>query len=192
MAHNCIDWSSLFDEVRPEPGASEADILGLIEGVTHPVSQAEIEEINAVHRQLHRQLAAGLDFAPDDWSDPSTWELPRGALPQTYLDFLRWSNGGAFRKGTKWFNPIFKTDEVRGYTLSYELPEWMPGALPFAFDGGGTFYVFDMRQPPQDGEYPVLVSHAGNLGFDPDNSVQVGATFLEACQAASDEPWHSL
>jgi len=118
------------------------------------------------------------------WGDAAKWELPRGDLPRNYLAFLQWSNGGAFRKGTKWFDPIFQTEEVRGYLLAYDLPERMPGVLPFAFDGGGTFYIFDMRQPPRDGEYPVLVSHASNLGFGA--SRQIGVTFLEACQARDD------
>jgi hypothetical protein len=42
----------------------------------------------------------------------------------------------------------------------------MPAALPFAFNGGGVFYLFDMREPADaDGEYPVVAAHAGNLGW---------------------------
>jgi hypothetical protein len=51
-------------------------------------------------------------------------------------------------------------------TLAYHLPEYMPGALPFAFNGGGVFYLFDLREPADaDGQYPVVAVHAGNLGW---------------------------
>jgi len=187
-AMNRIDWPSLFDEIHPQPGASDGDIISLVEAVTRPLSRTEIEQINAEHRHLAshiEELAPKLGVLPVfPWGDPAKWELPHEALPQTYLDFLRWSNGGSFRKGAKWFDTVFRTDEVRGYLLRYDLPEHMPGVLPFAFDGGGTFYVFDMRRPPRSGEYPVMVAHASNLGFGA--SRQIGTTFIEACQATDD------
>ena len=182
---NRTDWGSLFEEVHPESGASEAEISHLIEDVTRPLSPAEIEEMNRklvdVAERFKRMDPRGGASNVVARIDPSKWELPQGSLPESYLAFLRWSNGGSFRSGEKWFDPVFRTDEVRGYLLGYDLPEWMPGALPFAFDGAGTFYVFDMRGPPRNGEYPILVAHAGNLGFL--GSRQTGSTFLETCSA---------
>jgi len=57
----------------------------------------------------------------------------------------------------------------------------MPGAVPFAFDGGGGFYMFDMRADPQGDEFPIVFSHSGNLGWGEDEFVPVAATFREAC-----------
>lgn len=178
-----FDWTSLFDEVHVQSGATEGEISLLVDDATRPLSLAEIEQTNAKLMGLAQSLKRA-DFG-GAWDvvtkiDPSKWQMPRGALPVMYLGFLKWSNGGSFRTGEKWFDPMFRTNEVRGYLIGYDLPEWMPGVLPFAFDGGGTFYVFDMRRPPCDGEYPILVAHAGNLGFH--GSRQIGSSFLEACR----------
>jgi hypothetical protein len=66
--------------------------------------------------------------------------------------------------------------------LAYHLPEYMPGGLPFAFNGGGTFYLFDMREGAVHGEYPVVCSHAGNLGWGPDACFLVASSFEVACR----------
>ncbi len=68
--------------------------------------------------------------------------------------------------------------------LAYHLPEYMPGALPIAFNGGGTFYLLDMRKPARNGEYPVVCSHAGSLGWDADESTRIADSFLSACRGA--------
>jgi hypothetical protein len=60
----------------------------------------------------------------------------------------------------------------------------MPGALPFAFNGGGTFYLFDMRRPARKGEYPIVCTHSGNLGWEPDEHVRIAASFEAACRGA--------
>lgn len=39
-------------------------------------------------------------------------------------------------------------------------------SFPIAFDGGGTFFLFDMRLPPVKNDYPVLLAHAGALSYD--------------------------
>ena len=62
-------------------------------------------------------------------------------------------------------------------------PEWMPGAIPFALNGGGVFYVFDMRQQPQNGEYPILMAEAGTLDFE--YAKLIGNSFLEVCQGTT-------
>ena len=106
-------------------------------------------------------------------------------LPAEYLALLRWSDGGEFRTGKRWFQFFPAVDPIHGVLAmreGYELPRYMPGALPIAFNGGGTFYVFDVRQPMIGGEYPVCCTRAGNLGWAPDECVRISNTFLEACQ----------
>ena len=61
----------------------------------------------------------------------------------------------------------------------HQLPEYMPGALPIAFNGGGTFYLLDMRGSAVGGEYPVVCAHAGYLSWEPD-ACRVVANTLEA------------
>jgi hypothetical protein len=68
--------------------------------------------------------------------------------------------------GDRTFSPMFTTLTVRDYLLSYMVPEYMPGSLHFAFDGGGCFFLFDMRGEPVEDEYPILFVSAGNLGYE--------------------------
>ncbi|MGE0610159.1 MAG: SMI1/KNR4 family protein [Pirellulales bacterium] len=115
--------------------------------------------------------------------------MPDRPLPESYLSFLSWSNGGEFRQGQRWmqFFPLFdERHGVRAIMLAYELPQCMPGALPFAANGGGTFYLFDMRQPSKEDEYNVVCSHAGNFGWGSDECLQIADSFAAACLGKSD------
>ena len=80
---------------------------------------------------------------------------------------------------------MFDPKSIREYLLSYQLPEYMPGAVPFALDGGGGFYLFDMRAFPIDGEFPIVFAHSGSLGWDEDDHVVVASTFNEACRGST-------
>jgi hypothetical protein len=99
------------------------------------------------------------------------------------LEFLRWSNGGWCRSGEREFG-FFPTSDpkhgVRAMTLAYNLPEYIPGALPFAFNGCGTFYLFDMRRDAIAGAYPVVCAHAGNKGWEPDQCWPIADSFEAA------------
>src|SRR5262249_1777501 len=66
--------------------------------------------------------------------------------------------------------------------VAYQLPQYMPGAVPVAFNGGGTFYLLDMRQPAVGGEYPVVCAHAGYLSWEPDACCVVADSFVAACR----------
>ena len=171
------DWAHVFDEAYPCPGASEAALAQLVANVGQPLSPDEIAAINAQQRNpfpVNDPLYAS--YRP---FDPSAWIIPNRPLPPAYLAFLRWSDGGEFRTGERWLG-FFPATEVRELLLAYCVPQYMPGVLPFALDGGGIFYVFDMRQPPTGGEYPVLITAAGNLGYD--DARLLATSFLEACR----------
>ena len=66
--------------------------------------------------------------------------------------------------------------------IAYHLPQYMPGAVPIAFDGCGTFYLLDMRRPAVGGEYPVACAHAGDLGWEPEACDVVADSFEAACR----------
>ncbi len=107
--------------------------------------------------------------------------MPNFGLPGSYLSFLRWSNGGNFVKGKREFGFFPAVDSrcgVRAMMLVYHLPEYMPGAVPFAFDGAGSFYLFDMREPPIDDEFPVVLSHAGSLGWGEEDCERLADDFV--------------
>jgi hypothetical protein len=144
-----------------------------------PLSQ---EESSSIAR------SQGNPFPPDDPLhatycpfDPTDWKILTSPLPQTYLDFLCWSDGGSFFNEDRGFEPFLSCSELRQYLIGYRFPRYLPGSLPFSLDGNGNAYVFDMREKANMGEYPVLFVGLGNLRYG--QAVNVGrrsATFLVA------------
>jgi hypothetical protein len=167
-----LHWPEIFDEFNSQPAASENQVRQLHESMVMPLTDQEIAELEAQHRQFKFKY------------DIRAWVFPAGPLPPSYLSLLGFSNGGNFRNGGRCLHPLFATDEVRGYLLGYNLPEHIPHTFPFAMDGSGVIYLFDMRQPPVDGEYPVLVSHAGSLSYG--CCGKVADSFLECCRGTEE------
>ncbi len=170
------DWSDIFDEIYREPGVWEDELAEIMARIRRPLSPEEIAAVNVTQWN---------PFPADDpWHaayrrfDPAAWTIPDGLLPPSYLSFLQWSNGGDFRTGERWFH-FFPTRELRELFLGYHVPQYLPGALSFASDGGNVLYFFDMRQPTVAGEYPVLAALKGKLGYA--DSKVIAASFPEAC-----------
>jgi hypothetical protein len=61
----------------------------------------------------------------------------------------------------------------------------MPMAMLFDLNGGGTFYIFDLRTQAIHGEYPIVASHAGSPGWNSDDCWFVAGSFQEACVGAN-------
>lgn len=177
-----IDWSSVFADAYPEPGASEEDLAAALADLRRLLSDEEADEIaRSLTNPFPKSDPLHFSWRP---FDPRRWTLPSGPLPRSYLSLLRWSNGGAFSNGDRNFDPFLPCDRLREYLLCYHVPQYMPLALPFALDGGGNFYLFDMRQNPVEGEYPVLYVGAGNLDYE--DAVLVASSFVEACRGMTD------
>ena len=168
-----IPWANLFAEAHPAIGAAPSDLDRLLRALAAPMSAAEVAAIKADH-PLHATYRR---------FDPANWRIPDRQLPASYRDFLLWSNGGSFSNGSRWFDPFLSAEALREYLLAYHVPQYMPGALPFAMDGGGGFYLFDLRADPVDGEYPIFFIHAGNLGWD--DATPVAPTFPDACRGTT-------
>ncbi len=177
------DWSALFAESHPEAGAGEETIARLLKTHGAPLSDEEIARVFA--SQTNPFHASDPMYATWRPFDPERCALPQRPLPPAYLDFLRFSNGGSFRNGKRWFDAFLTTDQVRSYLIDYHIPEYLPGAWPFAMDGSGDFYLFDMRaEAGAQGEYPVLFAHAAALGYD--EARVVAASFEAACRGTTD------
>ena len=156
----------MFEYREPRPGATQRQLADFVTQVRQPPTEQEIADVAAQQRNL---------FPPGDRlhasyrpNDASRWRMSDRPLPASYLALLAWSDGGEFGTGAQWLQlfPTTGPSGVRAMTMAYHLPEYMPGALPFAFNGGGVFYLFDLREPANaDGEYPVVAAHAGNLGW---------------------------
>jgi hypothetical protein len=178
-----MDWASVFDEVHPEPGASDAVIAQFVAEIDRPVSAAEIREVNA--GQTNPLPAADPLHAAWRPFDAAAWVMPDWPLPAAYLSLLRWSNGGECRTGERLFQFFPALDPkhgVRAMMLGYHIPEYMPGAVPFAFDGCGTFYLLDVRRPAVGREYPIVSAHAAYLGWEEDACDEVADSFVAACR----------
>jgi hypothetical protein len=173
-----IDWTTVFEEARPEPGASQREIATFLGGLGQPLSAAEIAEVN----RFQRNPFSASDPHHATWApfDPSGWQMPDRPVPASYVSFLRWSDGGTFRNGDRYFQ-MYGTG-LRQMMIDRNIPQYMPRALPFAFNGGGVMYMFDMRKKAIKGEYPIICASAGCLTFDPHYSPRVANSFLEVCQ----------
>jgi hypothetical protein len=178
-----VDWLAVFDEARPDSGATDLEIEQFVSTIGQPLSAAEVEAVNlSQHNPFPRGDPLHMAYRP---FDPSAWCMPQRPLTPEYLAFLRWSNGGWCRSGQREFDFFGTSDpsgSVRAMMLAYHIPKYMPGALSFAFNGGGTFYLFDMRAESVNGEYPVVCSHAGNLGWERDESWFVADSFEKTCR----------
>jgi hypothetical protein len=155
------NWAALFDEAYPEPPVPPQYLAGgVIEDYLFaPPSEEELKELVA------REVV------------PTFWEITHRPLPPSYKAFLGWSNGGTFVAGDREFQ-MLKVQELREYLLLYDFPRDMPGSVPFALDGAGGFYLFDLRNPPDDrGEYPVLFAPGTDLGYG--SAVVLGRSFEE-------------
>lgn len=178
-----MDWASVFDEAHPQPGATDAVIEQFIAEVARPMSAAEIREVNAEQCNPFPKS----DEIHSAWRpfDASAWVIPSSPLPPSYLSLLRWADGGEFRTGERWFQFFPTLDAkhgVRAMMVAYQLPQYMPGAVPVAFNGGGTFYLLDMRRPAVGDEYPVVCAHSGYLAWEPEACFVVADSLVAACR----------
>lgn len=155
-----IDFEHQYDK---RSGATEEQMARFVEEWNAELSAAEMEDIKG--RQVnpfHKTSPFYDQYTP---IDPAGWKLPQRSFPASYLDLLKYSNGGEFQQGERLFQ-FFGTDDLREMNLAYELPEYMPNAVSFAMDGSGNHYMFDMREEPTNGEYPILFAHSGSLGYE--------------------------
>ncbi len=165
-----MKWDDALRSV-PVSGASDAEIRSFVESVFAPLTESEIRELIDEHQKVVGEGRFDPPFSPHQWI------LPKCPLPTEYLDFLQWSNGGYFEGTDRDLDPLFSTKEVRDYMLGYSVPHWMPEACPIGFDGGGGFYLLDMRLGSTCSHYPVIWAHAGNLGFE--DSKPLAASFAQ-------------
>lgn len=178
-----ILWSKQFEHVYFKRGASEKMLADAQAELVAPLSKAELK---AIVRRSQRNPFPKTDplYAHYRPIDPTLWKLPKGPLPPSYVDFLRWSNGGAFFNGARSFDSFLECSALRREMLGHNVPEYFPGFLPFASDGYSNMYGFDMRLDPVQGEYPILFVAYSNICTK--DAVFVAATFLEACTGTWD------
>jgi len=176
-------WDTFFDSSEKEDGASSQLIAKFQRTALQPLSTKEVAAVMASQQNpFPKNDPLHSAYKP---FDARKWEIPTFAFPKSYLSFLEWSNGGTFTKGGREFGFFPVNDArcgVRAMMLAYHIPEYMNQAVPFAFDGAGTFYLFDMREPPLDDEFPIVMAHAGSLGWDEDDYQTIAESFVAALE----------
>lgn len=113
--------------------------------------------------------------------------FPVCELPAEYVDLLRRWNGGNFGVGEREYQLFSAQEVVPNYDL-YEFATYMPYALPFAMDGNGWFYLFDLRRV----DPAVYACQTGCLSWDEDDCFRVAPTLSECLEQPQplDELWN--
>jgi SMI1/KNR4 family protein SUKH-1 len=155
-----VDETAFYDR---QPGLDPSKVSEVNAFVQAPLTDGEITHLAEYPMPPH---------APP----PSEWRLEIRDLPSSYVELLLISHGGGITKGEREIG-FFGKHELREYLLEYQFPVYMPGALPFGLNGGGVFYIFDMRRSAENGEYPILVASSGNLCYD--DAVVVASSVAE-------------
>ncbi|WP_028545518.1 SMI1/KNR4 family protein [Paenibacillus taiwanensis] len=173
-----MNWKTVFEVCYQEfPGITEQQLEMVLNSWNKPLSKEEIMDISK--RQCNPFPKSDPMYPLYKPFDPAKWTIPTNRLPASYLDLLRYCNGGEFATGERHFQ-FFSGDELRAMLLAYEFPQYMPGAVPFAMDGCGHHYVWDMRSDQNQAEYPILVAHSGNLGYE--DALPIAGTLIELCK----------
>ncbi len=133
------------------------------------------EELSTVKSYLGSPLTENEISALDDLCSATSdvkyldWKLPSYILPDELVELLQYSNGGNFYNGDREIG-LFGLEDIRDYYLRYLFPEYQPGAVPFGFNGGGTFYAYDLRKTSK---YPPIIATSSGC-LDWDESVVIG------------------
>lgn len=169
------DWSAILTPLGgpKEPGATDAQLAALND-LWKPLAESDLRWL-----------------VESDSPRAHMWLIAGRRPPESYVSFLRWSNGGSFSNGERRFEPFFRVprdaaDEgllLRETMLGYGVPEAMPHVLPFAFDGRGVFAAFDMRDEPIDAEFPIVAFHASTCCWP--EATRVGSTFEAFCRGTT-------
>lgn len=104
---------------------------------------------------------------------PGPFELPRLLVEMLEMGVVRCSRTAADRYAEFGWLGTGMADVYR----DHEFAEYMPAAIPLAWDGGGGLYLLDARAGRDDGRQPIVWSHSGSLGWDLDEHRLVAQDF---------------
>lgn len=97
-------------------------------------------------------------------------------LPADYRELMRWSNGGDFQLGERYFR-LWSVADVEDANTVVQVQRWIPNALAIANDAGDFWYLLDYTLG--SAEAPVLIElEAGNL--DRADAILWGASLTAA------------
>lgn len=145
-----LDWLSLVTVNHKSEAITEDALSSAASFLGAPLNKEEISELDNL-------CSSNSDI------NYLNWELPNYVLPCEYIELLKFSNGGNFNNGDREIG-FFGLSEIRDYYLRYLFPEYQPGAIPIGFNGGGTFYAYDLRNPTDTPT--IIATSSGCLDWD--------------------------
>jgi hypothetical protein len=175
-----IKWRSLFTKSQRVAGAGQALIRLFLRRIKRPLSKKEYAYLEP---RLRSNPYPESDPLHATYNPPDARELPwpQRRPPESYLDFLCWSDGGTFVNGKRTLKMI-PCLGIRDEMLVYFFPYVVPLILPFA-TVETYWYGFDLSNDPVEGEYPVVFSHYGDGMSEP---IVLASSFLECCRDQRD------
>ena len=144
------------------------------------------EELSAVKSFLGEPLTEAEIVTLKDLPDASghikylDWELPCYTLPDEFIELLKYSNGNFCNDDRE--IGLFSLEDFRDYYLLYMFPEFQPGAIPFGFNGGGTFYAYDLRTISNS---PSIIATSSRV-LNWDEAVLIGHSLEEGFSKSTD------
>jgi hypothetical protein len=97
----------------------------------------------------------------------------RGKLPESYLDFLKFSNGGEGFVGKYAYLLLYPAEDIPKLVKAAGVDRFAPGLILIGSDGGDTVYAFDTNQEST----PIVAASAECLSLD--NTKTIGSDFEE-------------
>ncbi len=99
--------------------------------------------------------------------------FPFTILDTSYKTFLLESNGGEFLRGEREYQ-MFSVNEICDFYEMYLFETYMPYALPFAMDGYGNFFLFDMRTQTSF----IYMVAANHMCWESEDCFQIAENFM--------------
>ena len=115
------------------------DFLEKQEGLNEPISKdfftrpCSEKEFEFIAKSIAK-VQCGEDFQVPDFLE----------LPEEYSALLEYSNGGLIVNEEREFG-YFDGATIREFYINYGFIKYAPKMLPIAFNGGGTFYVYNFE-----------------------------------------------
>jgi len=157
-------WFYKFEFDCKEESLKDQDLSNIDGYLSGDLSSKEIEDLIYLENKTKSKI---------NYND---WQMPSIQLPEEYKELLSFSNGGHITNGERQFG-FFGMQELRSYYIRYLFIEYMCGALPIAFDGGGIFFAYDFRAKIPK----IIATESGVLNWE--QSAYLGDNLLEVLTA---------
>jgi cell wall assembly regulator SMI1 len=101
-------------------------------------------------------------------------------LPVDYLEIIERANGGEGSVGGNGFIRLWPIEEIPEVLAANEMERHAPGLLPFASDGGGNVYAFDLASSMRIVEVPLIGISRQDAKFRADSVTELLAHLADS------------